>query len=145
MSRPSKRHVIDPFRPTEMLCGLARIHHDHTVGLTDLEICRRCSHRRDELRKVMRAGKASRVFEQPCSSCGAPVGMPCVTSTDQPSAGHAARLRLARAIHGPKNERWEEATARARTELALVLGWNPVQDARSSDRPAAPPDGEATP
>ncbi len=132
MGRPGKRHLLDPFRGTEMLCGLARIHHEHTVNDADLELCRRCDHRCDELRKVMRAGKASRVFEQPCPACGAPIGMPCITTTAQPTTGHAARLRLEREINGPKTKAWEEWTARARVELALALDW-PAATERTDD------------
>jgi hypothetical protein len=138
MGRPGKRHIIDPFRSTEMLCGLARVHHEHTVADLDLELCRRCTARLDELRLVMSAGRVSHVFEMPCSTCGAPKGLPCLTTTDQPSSGHAARVRLARALYGPKTEHWEQRTQRVREELALVLIGEPVQDARSLDRPDAP-------
>lgn len=122
MGRPGKRHILDPFRATEMLCGLARVHHEHTID-ADLEFCSRCYHRRDQLRRVMRAGKASRVFEMPCARCGAPTGMPCLTTTAQPHTGHVVRVLLERALNEPKTERWEEATARARKELTLVLDW----------------------
>ena len=148
MGRPGKKHLIDPFRATEMLCGLARVHHHHTgdeaAWVADLELCSRCAKRRDELRGVMRTGKASRVFEQPCSTCGAPAGMPCLTTLSQPHTGHAARVRLERALNRPKDARTTKATARCRRELKLVLDWPARQDARSSDRRPAPPPGETS-
>ena len=153
MGRPGKRHVLDPFRSTEMLCGLARVHHGHTAeahndrdrrldaaDVSKLERCSRCWHRAREIRQVVARAAELQTIEVACTFCGAQPGDLCMDTARRPRVGHMPRMTLAR---WRREEEFPDPRALAQRnqrqhELKLVLDEFAVQAPRSSDRPSAP-------